>query len=328
MERRIIRLPADTRPILSVVIHTEEEFDWGADFDRGATGVEHMRHMDRAQDLFDAHGVTPTYVVGYPIADQETGYAPLKGYADHGRALIGTHLHPWVCPPHEETPCPRNSYPGNLPADLEHAKLKALTERIEQSFGTRPTVYLAGRYGFGPHTGAALADLGYRVDVSPAPPIDFGADGGPDYSDYTSDPYWFGDGLLGLPGTGDYVGALSALGRRGLYRLATQPALRAARLPGILSRLRLLERLRLSPEDYDAPDLRRLTHALLARGIRIFVFSFHSPSVHPGYTPYVRTEEDLRRFLGKVRDYLGFFMQEIGGQSMTPLQVRDYLERL
>ena len=49
-----------------------------------------------------------------------------------------------------------NSYPGNLPRDLEAEKLRLLTEKITRSFGTRPVTYLAGRYGFGPNTGEIL----------------------------------------------------------------------------------------------------------------------------------------------------------------------------
>ena len=49
MHRELIHLPADTRPILVVVIHTEEEFDWNLPHDRNATGVGHMDHIGRAQ---------------------------------------------------------------------------------------------------------------------------------------------------------------------------------------------------------------------------------------------------------------------------------------
>ena len=82
--------------------------------------------------------------------------------------------------------------PGNLPRALETEKLERLTEQIAESFGTRPLTYLAGRYGFGANTAAILEELGYEVDISPAVPINFSDDGGPDYSGYSSHPYWFG----------------------------------------------------------------------------------------------------------------------------------------
>ncbi|OAI19494.1 hypothetical protein A1507_06825 [Methylomonas koyamae] len=328
IERTLIKLEPATRPILSVVIHTEEEFDWNRPYDRNATGVSHMQYIDRAQSVFDSFGIVPNYVIDYPIASQVEAVAPLKVYADSGRALIGAHLHPWVSPPFDEEINARNSYPGNLPVELEREKLRLLTEQITASFGSRPLTYLAGRYGFGPNTADILEELGYEVDISVAASIDYSGDGGPDYSGFSSDPFWFGRQrrLLGLPGSGGYVGYLRS-GGTPLYRQLTQPWLRKIRVSGAVARLRMLERIRLSPEDYSAPEMRRLTESLLDDGIRIFVFSFHSPSVMPGGTPYVRNQADLERFLGKCRDYFDFFMGQLGGTAMTPLQIKAWLEQ-
>lgn len=329
LQRTLIHLPPDTPPILAVVIHTEEEFDWAKAHNRQATAVSHMRHIHRAQDLLGEFGIVPNYVVDYPVAAQEAGYGPLREYVQAGKALVGAHLHPWVSPPHDEEVGLFNSYPGNLPAALEREKLRLLGERITQSFGTPPRTYLAGRYGFGPNTATILEELGYEVDLSPAPPIDFRGDGGPDYSGFTSHPYWFGRQrrLLGLPSSGAYVGLLRRLGTP-LYARLTAQTLRRARLPGIFSRLRLMERIRLSPEDYTEPEMRRLTRSLLMEGIRVFVLGFHSPSLHPGHTPYVRSTADLERFLGKCRRYCEFFFGTLGGRAMTPLEIRQRLTQV
>lgn len=326
MQRELIYVPPETLPTLTVVIHTEEEFDWSRAHDRSVTGVEHMQHIDRAQSLFDEFDVVPNYVIDYPIASQEVAVAPLKKFADSGRALIGAHLHPWVSPPYDEEVNARNSYPGNLPAQLEAEKLRLLTAKIVESFGTQPTTYLAGRYGFGPNTGDILENLGYEVDISPAVPINFSADGGPDYSEYTSHPFWFGKGrkLLGLPGTGGYVGSLRK-GGTPLYNRVTRPLLRRAKISGAIARLRMMERIRLSPEDYSEPEMRRLTSTLIKEGIRIFVFSFHSPSIQPGGTPYVQNHAELRIFLDKCRHYFDYFFNKLGGKAMTPVQIKSFL---
>ncbi|KAF0102846.1 MAG: WalW protein [bacterium] len=321
-----IHLPADTPPILSVVIHTEEEFDWSREHAREETGVEHMRHIGRAQEIFDAFGIVPNYVIDYPIASQPLAFETLRRYQDDGRALIGAHLHPWVSPPLTEPLSRANTYPGNLPRELEYEKLRVLTETIEANFGHRPLTYLAGRYGNGPHSADILEALGYEVDISVAPPIDYSADGGPDYSAYSAEPFWFGRQrrLLGLPGGGGYAGWLKSAGTP-FYRLITHSSLRWARLPGITSRLRAFERIRLSPEDYTFAEMCRLTRSMLDEGQRIFVFSFHSPSVHPGFTPYVRDMAGLERFLDKTRRYFEWFMRELNGSSMTPLEIRQRL---
>jgi hypothetical protein len=329
MHRELIYLPQDISPILTVVIHTEEEFEWGKGFDKKSVGTRHIKHIHTAQDIFDEYSIKPTYVVDYPIASQQEAIETLKEYSNTGRAEIGAHLHPWVSPPYAEEVNAYNSYPGNLPRELEFAKLATLTRRIKESFGTTPKSYLAGRYGFGPNTGAILQELGYEVDISAAPPIDFSDDGGPDYSTYTSHPFWIGEQrrLLALPGTGAYVGTLKKAGHS-LYQLAIHPWLRWAHLPGILSRLRIFERLRLSPEGYQQQELFRLTRMLLAEGIRHFVFSFHSPSVLPRCTPYVRNESDLKRFLGCCDDYFDFFLNNLAGNTMSALEFKHYLDKL
>ena len=323
---RYIQVPAETRPILCVVVHTEEEFEWSRDVSRVATGVEHMRHIDRAQVIFDAFGIVPNYVIDYPIASQPLAYEPLRRYQEEGRALIGTHLHPWVSPPLTKPLIRANTYPGNLERDMEYEKLRVITETISENFGQRPLTYLAGRYGNGRNSAAILEELGYEVDISVAPPIDYSIDGGPDYSGYSAAPFWFGRKreLLGLPGAGCYAGWLKRAGTP-FYRLITHPGLSWARLPGITSRLRAFERIRLSPEDYTLPEMQRMTRSMLADGQRIFVFSFHSPSVEPGHTPYVRDAAGLSRFLDKTHGYFEWFLRDLKGQSMTPLQIRKLL---
>ncbi len=314
------------RPVLLVLIDTEEEFDWDAGFRRENAGVTAMAHVGRAQAIFDEYGITPTYVVDYPVASQRQGNEMLRELATSGRAVIGAHLHPWVTPPYDEELCLRNSFPGNLPRELEAAKLRATVEAIEAGIGVRPAVYQAGRYGLGPHTHELLESLGFDVDFSVCPPFDYRNEGGPDYSASSTEPYWFGDKrrMLGIPLTGAYTGLLSGAAH-GLHTWANRPSLAWARLPGLLSRTGLLDRLRLSPEGFDTGDHRRLLHELLARGQRTFVFSFHSPSLKPGCTPYVRTETELAEFLDRFRRCFDFFFGDLGGLSLTPLELRTRL---
>jgi hypothetical protein len=155
-------LPSSAPPVLVVVVDTGEEFDWSAPFDRAGTGVAHMAAIDRLQDVFDASGVVPSYLVSYAIVAQEAGYRPLQRYLAAGRAVIGAHLNPWAAPPRREQLNAVNSYPGNLPRELAAAKLAALSRQIERALGLRPTIYKAGRYGKGPNTEAILEEQGFE----------------------------------------------------------------------------------------------------------------------------------------------------------------------
>ena len=55
--------------------------------------------------------------------------------------------------------------------------------------------------------------------------------------------------------------------------------------------------------------------------------SFHSPSVVPGCTPYVGSESELEGFLDCFRRYFDFFFGELGGVTMTPVELRDHLAK-
>ncbi|MSO77898.1 MAG: hypothetical protein EXQ87_13480 [Alphaproteobacteria bacterium] len=60
---------------------------------------------------------------------------------------------------------------------------------------------------------------------------------------------------------------------------------------------------------------------MCAAGIRVLVFSFHSPSVTPGFTPYVRDQADLRSFLERIDGFLASFRTELGGRFASPDEV-------
>lgn len=311
-------------PILSVIIDTEEEFDWDGPFSRDARSVTSIAAQDQAQAIFKRYGIVPTYVIDYPVATDGAAVERLKDYQDKGEILIGAHLHPWVSPPHEEDVCRKYSYPGNLPPDLEFRKLEVLTGVIEKNFGVRPTVYKAGRYGIGPETGKNLARLGYLVDTSIVPYTDFSADHGPDFSSETPDlrPFQGEADILALPLSNAFAGVLRPYGSW-LYPLIQKPLLRTMRVPGICARLGVLERIRLSPEGQGASDHIRLVRAMHHDGYRIFSYTYHSPSLAPGHTPYVQTKQDLSRFLGDMESFFNYFFNELGGKAQTPLQIRE-----
>ncbi|MEO5334006.1 MAG: polysaccharide deacetylase family protein [Magnetococcus sp. YQC-5] len=323
-----LRPPPSNPPILLTVIDTEEEFDWHHPFRRDAVSVTAMDHIGRAQEIFDAFGVRPVYVVDYPVASQERGFAPIKEFLQTNRATLGAHLHPWNTPPYTEDLCANNSFPGNLPRHLEAAKLQILVTQIKHSFGLTPLVYKAGRYGVGANTAAILEEQGFEVDLSPSPPFDFQGAGGPDFSAHSSEPHWFGSRqqLLCLPTTGGYVGPFSNRTAHQLFNWSRRPLFKRLHLPGIMARLGLLNRLRLSPEGHTLDEMKLLTRTLRHRGMNIFSLSFHSPSLQPGNTPYVHNARDLQRFLGRIQGYLDFFLRELGGVLMPPLEIKHLLQ--
>jgi hypothetical protein len=320
---RVIDWPENQQPMVVVVVDTEAEFDWAREQPRRAMGVTSVKRQAQTQLIFERYGVRPTFVLDYPVSSTPEGYEFIRDLHRSGACEIGAHLQPWDTPPFVEQATDENSYPGNLPHELEREKLTQLTQIIGENIGVRPRIYKAGRYGVGPATAQILAEFGYEIDVSVVPGTDLTRKFGPDFSHCGARPYWFGAGpaLLEIPLSIGYTGLLARSGPMA-YVLTMNERLKALHVPGILARLGLVERITLTPEGISFAEQCRLTRALLRNGHRVFSFTYHSPSLAPGNTPYVRNEADLRAFLWRIEQYLDYFMSELGGRAATPFEIK------
>ena len=272
-----------------VFVDTEEEFDWSKPLARENRSVATVAALPAAQARFAAAGVPLALMVDHPIVTDPRAI-DLIGPLLTGGTAVGTQLHPWVNPPFDEALTPANSFAGNLPRQLEEAKLVALTDAITAAFGTRPTAYRAGRYGLGPASFDLLAAHGYRLDSSMRPGFDYASEGGPDFSALGNHAFRIG-GIVELPLTTVFTGAARS-GGIALYRSA-------GRIPkgrAVLARSGLLQRIPLTPEGIPVREALEAVRVAIGEGVRVLSFAFHSPSLAPGHTPYVKDKADLAAF--------------------------------
>ena len=273
-------------------VDAEEEFDWSRPFDRAARATTAMAALPAFHRRLSDRGVAVTYMVDHPIVSDRSAVEILQACLADGRSAIGTQLHAWVNPPFDEEPSVRASFPGNLPPALEAAKLDILTAAITQAFG-RPVAYRAGRYGLGPASAKLLTERGYRVDVSMRAFHDYSAQGGPDYRAIGPAAFRFGParGLVEIPPTTLHTGALRRYGGS-LHRMAGY----VPRGRGVLARTGLLSRVPLTPEGVPVKEALEAIRIALGEGLRLLNLGFHTPSLEPGHTPYVRNPDELARF--------------------------------
>lgn len=309
-------------PRLYVVVDTEAEFDWSKPFARHLIGVSNVAAQERGQATLERHGLRPIYVIDYPVATQPAGIEPLRAIHARGACEIGAHLHPWTNPPFTEAVSTLNSYPGNLSPEVEEAKLVNLIDAIRRGFGIQPLFYKAGRYGIGPNTLALIARHGIQVDFSILPGIDLRPHGGPDLRGLRAVPYVAGDPpIISVPMSRGHTGLLSAFGPAMNRALESRPA-KTMRLRGVVSRMGLFRTAALTPEGVSADGLRRLATALVRHGHKTLVMHYHSPSLVPGHTPYVRTPEDVAELLARVDGVCAHILGPLGGVAGNP---RDLL---
>lgn len=288
-----------------LTVDTEEEFDWKAPFTRDNHSLKHVAAIPRFQAFCEEIGAHPVYLVDWPIANDAAAVEILSDAVARGKADIGAQLHPWVNPPFEEEISTHNSYAGSLPAALEAAKLSRLCEQVQKAFGTTPLIYRAGRYGLGPNSAEILKANGIAIDTSVRSLFDYRAQSGPDYSNHPITPYWADAEreLLELPVTSVYWGLLRQMGKH-LHRAQRH-------LPtmfGGFSKLKLLERIPLTPEGVTAEEAMRGIDIALDEGLPLLVLSFHSPTLMPGCTPYTQNQGDVEALFDwftQVYAYLG-----------------------
>lgn len=289
----LIGLAPDEQPRFWVTIDTEEDFDWSAPFARTGYRLDSVLALADCQRYFQQTGVTPTYLVDWPVVMDDRATDILGGARSAGRCEVGAQLHPWVTPPHDEDVNDRNSYTGNLPIDLQRAKMTMLRDAIRDRFGGAPIVYRAGRYGLGRETGLLLAELGFRCDTSVRSGFDYRAGHGPDYRAAPLHPWWVdtrAGSILEIPVTTVFAGLAGGAGPDLYHRLAGSGA------RAVLARLGLVERIALTPEGIPAERARTAIDIAIDRRLPVLTFSFHSPSLTPGNTPYVRDDTDLLEF--------------------------------
>ena len=285
-----------------ISVDTEEEFDWNAPFQRSGHTTVSVPMLQKFQEFVEKYEVKPAYFVDYSIINDDEAVAFLRNVAEQQTATIGVHLHPWVNPPFDEQVNVQNSFAGNLPKELEEEKLVALRDAIRDRTGFVPAIYRAGRYGIGPHTTALLRKHGFVMDSSIRPRFDYSREGGPDFPAVGSRPFWWDEDkrLLEVPLTTVYSGLLRKQAGLVAGLMNQSPLINA-----LCSRSKMLERIPLTPEGISARETKEAIDVALDDDLQLLVFSFHSPSLSPGHTPYVRTEADLDGFYDWWRDVLG-----------------------
>ena len=302
-----------------VTVDTEEEFDWDKPLDRTSHSLVTIPALRKFQQFCESFGVVPIYLLDYPVASSGAAAEALGTAVSEGRAEVGIQLHPWVSPPFREELNEFNSFAGNLPSELERDKFMELRNRIEGNFGVAPKIYRAGRYGIGPNTCEILTRAGVAIDSSVRANFDYAAAGGPNFRLHPLHPYWVDRGkrLMELPLTTVYWGPLRQLGGWIYPHLWRAPQMR-----GALARVGLLERIPLTPEGVTSDEAIRGADIALDEGLPVLVFSFHSPSLAPGHTPYVQSDADLDAFYDWWRTVFAYLER----REVKPTCVREIMD--
>jgi hypothetical protein len=313
---------------LVVTVDTEED-NWGS-VRRTHYTCENIARIPALQELFDHFNVTPTYLITYPVATDDQAASTLRAIADAQRCEIGAQCHPWNTPPFNEENTVVNSMLCNLPAASQYAKMKCLHEAIRTRFCVEPIAFKSGRFGYNTSVAQNLHRLGYKIDTSITPYMDWTGNHGPRFTSVSPRPFRFSsENAFQECASGDLVEVPSTIGflqpdfvqSNYIFNAVTWGPISKLRLAGVLCRLRLLNKAWLSPELSDSRTMIRLARAVMRNGYGALNVMFHSPSLMAGLTPFTRSECDERRLVRRLREFL-VFARDAGIQ---PMRLSDVL---
>lgn len=159
--------------------------------------VENAKYIARFQTLCEKYRYKPTYLVNYEMAGAEPFASQAKEWREDGKCEIGMHMHAWNTPPIYHLPFNRkghNPYAGEYSRKILWQKMMEMTETIEKTFGARPNSHRGGRWYIDSWYIRALLQLGYQVDCSVTPGINWNSTigntmYGPDYSNFPKNAY-------------------------------------------------------------------------------------------------------------------------------------------
>jgi hypothetical protein len=126
--------------------------------------------LERIHPLFQSMGAKPTYLLSPELLRDAECVERLDAL---GACELGTHLHGEMAEPGAFEPDETTFVQRDYPEAIERAKLTWLTDTYRAAFGRTPSSFRAGRFGIGPNTVPILESLGYAVDSSVTPHMDW-----------------------------------------------------------------------------------------------------------------------------------------------------------
>ena len=292
---------------LAITIDVEED-NW-SNYDSDPV-MSNIGKLSELQNLFDKYHVKPTYLITYPVATDMKSVSLLREIMEDGRCEIGAHVHPWNTPPFEEEMSVKNTMLFNLKRDLQYKKIESLHEIIRRNFEVEPVTFRAGRWGFDQTVAENMFKIGYKVDCSVSPYVNWQSYHGPDFSNWTPgiQRLYLGKKehdqfLLEIPATIGFLQPNFKFCNR-MFNTISNSSLKYFRMIGVLDKLKMLNKVWLSPEMSDGVEMIKLANSIKREGYVLLNMFFHSSSLKAGLTPFTKSVEDENIIMKRIEDFL------------------------
>lgn len=300
-----------------ITIDTEAENQWEKD---GAIITENARYLPRFQELCEKYNFIPVWLTNYEMAMDDYFVSYMKPKAQEGKCEIGMHLHAWSTPPEYEITKATDQKPYLIeyPDDVMEAKIKTMTELLEERFGIKPVSHRSGRWAMNAKYYELLNKFGYTVDCSVTPGLSWvtfpGLSGlpGSDYSKECRTANVKEQGILEVP-----------LSVRKMHMFIPDSIKSARNILGETKRLVMGRQQWLRIDNtVSATGAKKLARKIAKTDADYMMFMIHSSELMPGGNPTFRNENDIEWLYRELDELFGI----ISSLGYRGLSLKDYAD--
>lgn len=257
----------------------------------------------RLHPLFRRFGAKPTYLLSAEVLRDEASVETFRRLAPS--CELGTHLHGEYAEPGAFEPDRTVALQRDYTPEVERQKLTYLTDLFIRALDHQPQSFRAGRFGLGSASIGILESLGYAVESSVTPHMDWSSFGAPglSFEDAPTQPYRPDPESPGHPGSASILEVPITIRRRF-----------ANAIPGLGRRI---DRRWLRPTRGTAEGIVRVAQDEIAEARRIaparpviLNAMFHNVEVVAGASPYGNDEDGARGILDRLCALLTFAHRE------------------
>ncbi|UVK78113.1 MAG: hypothetical protein FKGGLIKP_00760 [Sodalis sp. Fse] len=307
-------------PAFIITIDTEGDNLWQ---NYWHIATKNARFLPRFQTLCEKYHFKPVYLTNYEMAIDHAFIDFARDAIARGKAEIGMHLHAWNSPPVYNLTGDDWRYQPYLieyPDVVMNEKVTFMTQLLEETFQVKIVSHRAGRWAFDERYAALLVTLGYQVDCSVTPLVNWHhamgvlqGTGGTDYRRFPDHPYFINPTDISRPGPSP------------LLEVPMTTRYKHAPWINSISQLynRLLNKRRspsvhwLRPTGDNAGLMCRVAAQSLAAGSDYVEFMLHSSECMPGGSPTFKDQAAIEQLYRDLEQLLEWLQSRVVGMTLA-----------
>lgn len=309
-----------TKPAFLITIDTEGDNLWQK---HSSITTENARYLPRFQALCEKYGFKPVYLTNYEMAIDPAYVEFAKDVIARGTGEVGMHLHAWNSPP--EIPLTDDDWRFK-PYLIEYSdavmkdKVVYMTRLLEETFQTKMRSHRAGRWAFDERYAQMLIELGYEVDCSVTPKVNWqtakGApqgSGGTDYRRFPSQAYFIDENDISRAGDSSLLEVpMSIQFKHDALLNAVKQAYDKLR-----GKVRSPSVHWLRPSGGNVATMQDVVTRTLADGSDYVEYMLHSSEYMPGGSPTFKTPDDIERLYDSLEHFFAWLQPQVQGMTLA-----------